>query len=766
MIYFGMRKNLPLLRTRLLPSARDPILGYGIAVLSTTLALIPAILFSDMAESRLALFAVAIMVSAWAGGTRPGIAATAFALTVSGYYSLAGEHTPTEYRSAIIRLALFVSVALLICWFNAALRAAQEGLRRSESNFRSLVTNAPYGICRCDSRGHLVDANPALVASLGYGSAAELTGLNLSTLYADGQQWFVLADHLRMQEDFQGLVAEWTRKDGSTTAVRLSGRAISDASKNVTFELFTEDITERRALEQQLRQSQKMEAIGRLAGGIAHDFNNLLMVISGYSEFLLDRLGPDPALRGPAREIAGAAERATSLTRQLLAFSRKQMLTPKVLDLNGVVTENLKMLTRLIGEDIDLVMIPGAELGPVKADPGQVEQVILNLAVNARDAMPQGGRLTIETSNVTLDEAYARLHAPVQPGDYTMLAITDTGVGMDGETQSHIFEPFFTTKGTKGTGLGLSTVYGIVKQSGGYIWVYSEPGRGTSFKIYLPHVTAEEVAVVEQPAAVAAPVAAETPEETILVVEDEVNLRRLTRQFLENQGYAVVEAADGAAAVQICVAHQGTIHLLLTDVIMPGMNGRELAHRVSEIRPNIKVMYMSGYTENAIGHNGTLDAGITLLQKPFTLHALKAKVREVLDQTTLPQEVAMSARAVLNPNTRVAREKVPPFRAQRFNLHLPLRYREVGEQDWRQGTTANISRSGMLFEAEEVLQPNVQLEINLVLPAEIAGLSPTEVVCRGEVVRAVDLGDSSTSPALAAKILQYHFQHGSRVSEA
>ena len=256
------------------------------------------------------------------------------------------------------------------------------------------------------------------------------------------------------RREFQGLDGEWTRKDGSTTAVRLSGRAISDEKKNVSFEIFTEDVTERRALEQQLRQSQKMEAIGRLAGGIAHDFNNLLMVISGYSEFLLERLGPDPALRGPAKEISTAAERATSLTRQLLAFSRKQMLAPKVLDLNAVVTENLKMLTRLIGEDIDLVMIPGADLGAVKADPGQIEQVILNLAVNARDAMPHGGRLTIETSNVTLDEAYARLHSPVQPGDYTMLAITDTGVGMDSDTQSHIFEPFFTTRDQRAPGLG------------------------------------------------------------------------------------------------------------------------------------------------------------------------------------------------------------------------------------------------------------------------------------------------------------------------
>jgi DNA-binding response OmpR family regulator len=282
----------------------------------------------------------------------------------------------------------------------------------------------------------------------------------------------------------------------------------------------------------------------------------------------------------------------------------------------------------------------------------------------------------------------------------------------------------------------------------------------------MPHVTVDEVAaVIEQPAAqAAAPV--EAARETILVVEDETNLRRLTRQFLENQGYTVVEAPDGAAAVQICVAHQGIIHLMLTDVIMPGMNGRELAQRVAEIRPNMKVLYMSGYTENAIGHNGTLDAGITLLQKPFTLHALKAKVREVLDQTTLPQEVAMSARAGIGSEARVLRDRVPRFRAQRFNLHLPLRYRQVGEQGWRQGTTSNISRSGLLFNAEEVLQPNSQLEINLVLPAEIAGLSPTEVICRGEVVRSMSGEGAETSPSLAAKILQYHFQHGSRVSEA
>jgi PAS domain S-box-containing protein len=683
---------------------------------------------------------------------------------VSAYFSLTAARVPTDYQKAVIHLTLFVLVALLICWFNAALRSAQDGLRRSESNFRSLVTNAPYGICRCDSAGILLDANPALVTILGYRSSSELVGRNLANQYADTQQWFNLADYFRSLKRFNGLAAEWVCKDGSSVIVRLSGRAIRGEGKAIFFELFAEDVTEQRALEQQLRQAQKMEAVGRLAGGIAHDFNNLLMVISGYCEFLLERIGSDVALRGSVQEIANAAGRATSLTRQLLAFSRKQILAPKVLDLNAIVTENLKMLRRVIGEDIDLGMVAGAEIGTVKADPGQIEQVIMNLAVNARDAMPHGGKLTIETANVTRDEEYARLHAPVTPGEYVMLAISDTGMGMDAETQAQIFEPFFTTKGLKGTGLGLSTVYGIIKQSGGYIWVYSEPGKGTSFKVYLPRVSATGEAIVAEPSVTNAKL--EPAQGTILLVEDESNVRQLAREYLENQGYTVLEAAGGAAAIEISNAHPGPIHLLLTDVIMPGMNGRELAQRVSEIRPNMKVLYMSGYTENAIGHNGTLDAGITLLQKPFTLHALKAKVREVLDQTTLPQEVAMSARAGIGSEARVLRDRVPRFRAQRFNLHLPLRYRQVGEQGWRQGTTSNISRSGLLFNAEEVLQPNSQLEINLVLPAEIAGLSPTEVICRGEVVRSVSGEGAETSPSLAAKILQYHFQHGSRVSEA
>ncbi|MGA2919559.1 MAG: ATP-binding protein [Candidatus Sulfotelmatobacter sp.] len=756
-----MRVTLPLLRIQ---PARAPILRYGVAVLSTTLALIPAVLLPNVTESRLAVFAVAVMVSAWYGGWKPGLVATSFALTVSAYFSFSGERTPAQFRSTMMRLALFVVLAALICWFNAALRATQEGLRRSEMNFRSLVTNAPYGICRCDSAGQLLNVNPALVAMLGYTSAKELVGQHLGALYPDSHQWFELADYLRAGAPFNGLIAEWKRRDGVGTVVRVSGRAVSFADNERAFELFAEDVTERRALEQQLQQSQKMEAVGRLAGGIAHDFNNLLMVISGYSEFLLDRLGPDPALRGPAQEIAGASQRASSLTRQLLAFSRKQMLAPKILDLNEVVTENLKLLTRVIGEDIDLVMVPAAVLGSVRADAGQIDQVIMNLAVNARDAMPTGGKLTIETSNVSLDEEYARFHAPLRPGDYVMLSISDTGQGMDSETQSHIFEPFFTTKGTKGTGLGLSTVYGIVKQSGGYIWVSSEAGKGTTFKIYFPRV-AERAETVAQVVSSEEAVLTEPGTETILLAEDEANLRYLARQFLEKQGYKVIEAADGAAAMQIAVAHEGVIHLLLTDVIMPGMNGRELAQRISEIRPQTKVLYMSGYTENVIGHDGTLDAGVSLLQKPFTLRDLKSKVREVLDSTPVLREVDMPVQTARSSARQRSEESVLS-RAPRFQLHLPLKYRLLDEEKWHDGETRNISRSGLLFQAEDLLQPNVQLEINLVLPAEIAGLSPTEVVCRGQIVRTVKSAGEEMHPALAAKILQYHFQHGTQIPRA
>jgi CheY-like chemotaxis protein len=383
----------------------------------------------------------------------------------------------------------------------------------------------------------------------------------------------------------------------------------------------------------------------------------------------------------------------------------------------------------------------------------------MNLAVNGRDAMPQGGKLTIETANVALDDSFARTHTPLIAGDYVMLAISDTGIGMDNETQTRIFEPFFTTKGAKGTGLGLSTVYGIVKQSGGFIFVDSQPQRGTAFRAYFPRVDGREEAVAAQDS-LGLPRASHG-QETILLVEDENNLRRLARQYLENQGYKILEAEDGAAALQIVDGHKGVIDLLLTDVIMPGMNGRELAVHITKLLPEVRVLYMSGYTENAVGHDGTLDVGINLLQKPFSLPALKDRVREVLDSEPIPLEVAMQSQG-----SSVLEKKIPPFRARRFNLQLPLRYRPLGEKSWRPGTTENISRSGLLFQAQELLYPNAQLEISLVLPAEIAGLAATEVICRGEIVRSVEAHGQSVNPALAAKILQYHFQHGSYVGEA
>jgi len=394
----------------------------------------------------------------------------------------------------------------------------------------------------------------------------------------------------------------------------------------------TEQVLSRRRLqetEDQLRQSQKLESVGMLAGGIAHDFNNLLTVITGYSELTLKGLDKADPLVHNVEEIKTAAERAASLTRQLLAFSRKQVLQPKVLDLNSIILNIEKMLGRLVGEDMELRSLPGVGLGQVKADPGQIEQVVLNLVVNARDAMPNGGKITLETANIHLDEAYARRHIAVQPGWYAMLAVTDTGHGMDAKTQKYIFEPFFTTKEQgKGTGLGLSTVYGIVKQSGGNIWVYSEVGVGTSFKIYLPlvdeHVTGPEAGPGRPEGALGT--------ETILVAEDEEMVRHLARESLMKNGYTVLEAADGGEALLIAQQHQGPIHLLLTDVVMPRMSGKELAEQVVKLRPDTRVLYMSGYTDQAIVHHGILDRDIAFIGKPFTPNALVLKIVAVLQQ--------------------------------------------------------------------------------------------------------------------------------------
>jgi PAS domain S-box-containing protein len=388
-----------------------------------------------------------------------------------------------------------------------------------------------------------------------------------------------------------------------------------------------------RQSEEQLRQAQKMEAVGKLAGGVAHDFNNLLTVINGHIDLSLRRLGQDDPLYRKLETIREAGERAASLTRQLLAFSRKQIMQPKVLNLNHVIFETNKMLQRLIGEDIHLFTGLMPDLGKVKADPGQIEQVLMNLSVNARDAMPKGGKLTIETANVYIDEEYANRHLSVGPGWYVMLAVSDTGCGMDAQTRERIFEPFFTTKEVgKGTGLGLSTVYGIVKQSGGNIWVYSEIGSGTTFKIYLPCVdrpTEESQASTD---AVKAPVGTET----VLLVEDEEMVRSMTREILQESGYQVLEAKHGHEALLVAERHHGPIHLMLSDVVMPQMSGRELAERLSPRRKEMKVLYMSGYTDDAIVHQGVLDEGMAFIEKPFTPNALAHKLREVL---SAPAEV-------------------------------------------------------------------------------------------------------------------------------
>jgi len=388
------------------------------------------------------------------------------------------------------------------------------------------------------------------------------------------------------------------------------------------------DVTARRQLEDQLRQAQKMEAVGQLAGGIAHDFNNLLTAILGCTQLLLHATPPEDARREDVEEIKNAGLRAAELTRQLLAFSRRQVLAPKLLDMNSVVANMDKMLRRLIGEDVALVTELAADLGPVNADPGQLEQVLLNLAVNARDAMPQGGRLTIATANVVLTEEYAERHHRLPPGQYVLLAVSDTGVGMDEATQKHLFEPFFTTKEVgKGTGLGLATVYGIVKQSGGYIWVYSEPGHGTTVKVYLPRVAG---AAEPLPAAEAAP-ELRRGTETVLLVEDAAPVRTLARKSLENCGYRVLDAADGRAALDLSAHHAGGIDILVTDVVMPGMSGRELAERLAPLRPGMRVLYTSGYTDDAMVHQGVLRSGVAFLQKPFVPESLARKVREVLD---------------------------------------------------------------------------------------------------------------------------------------
>lgn len=421
-----------------------------------------------------------------------------------------------------------------------------------------------------------------------------------------------------------------TRKDGKIIWVSDTAVTVRGSDSHPVMEGIIVDITERKQLETQLQQSRKMEAVGRLAGGIAHDFNNLLTIIKGYTELALNRSAPYPEIRSDIERIENASERAAALVRQLLAFSRKQVLQPKTLDLNSIALNLDKLLRRLMDENIEMITRVDENLGSIKADPAQIEQVIMNLVVNARDAMPKGGRLTLETCNTELDSVYAADHVSVRPGRYVMLAVSDTGTGMDQETVAHIFEPFYTTKESgRGTGLGLSTVYGIVKQSGGYIWVYSEPGSGSTFKVYLPRVDEVVLGVAGEKQLKDS----RRGSETILLVEDEEGVRELAKNVLAAQGYQVLVAGRPDEAIALLQTHKQEIQLLLTDVIMPNMSGRELARRVTAIRADIKVLFMSGYTDNVISAGGMLEEGISFLQKPFTPTVLIHKIREVLNQT-------------------------------------------------------------------------------------------------------------------------------------
>jgi len=606
---------------------------YGISIGAFVLTmLIAAILRRFSISIDLSILVIgALMCSAWFGGRGPGVTA---AILFELVYMILSQPRPATWAAMVLvefnQMVLFLVLVLLV----TAQKSAMNRLREQGAWLRVTLSSIADGVIATGLNGEVNFINPTAAAMTGC-TAPQVAGSPIDKVFQIvNKESNEVLETPTLRVIREGATIE-TRSDvilisRDETRRPIDYRAapiVDDAGKMTGAVLIFRDLTERARLQDQLRQSQKMEAIGRLAGGIAHDFNNLLTVILGYCSLASNRPGIIGDLREDLKEITQAGERASVLVGQLLAFSRKQVLQLRVLDLNEVIIGTRQMLRRVIGEDIVLSSNTRPELGHVLADAGQIEQIILNLAVNARDAMPKGGRITIETENVELDNGYARTHSEVVPGRHVLLAVSDTGLGMDAETQAHIFEPFFTTKEIgKGTGLGLSTVYGIVKQSGGHIWLYSEPGKGTTFKVYFPRVD-EPIGSNKQ---VPAPVESLHGTETVLLAEDEATVRELTGSILERFGYNVLVAASGPEAI-LAARQADNIALLITDVVMPQMSGRELAAALASDAPHMRILYLSGYTENAIVHHGVLDEGVAFLPKPFTPEGLARKVREVLD---------------------------------------------------------------------------------------------------------------------------------------
>ncbi|HTC57479.1 MAG TPA: ATP-binding protein [Candidatus Sulfotelmatobacter sp.] len=542
--------------------------------------------------------------------------------------------TPDEEHLQLIAHATHLA-AVAMEWDRA-----QTELRSAENRYRTLVERLPAVtyIAELGPHGRWHYVSPQIESMLGFSPADWLSDSAnwIDRIHAgDRENVLAVEEHFQKNRDLFQAEYRMFARDGRVLWFRDEAVMLPTAKDQPNLmQGVMYDITERKRLEDQLLHSQKMEAVGLLAGGVAHDFNNLLMLIQAHNERLRGGLGPDAPIQKESLGIEHAVSRAASLTGRLLAFSRKQVLQPQVINLNDVLTEVAKMLERLIDKSIALRVVPGAQLWPVKADPGQVGQLIMNLAVNARDAMPQGGQLVIETTNAEINGAHLRLRDGMQPGRYVTLIVSDTGVGMDSETQAHMFEPFFTTKEPgKGTGLGLPIVYGVVKQTGGWTHVDSKPGQGTKFEIYLPCAEETETKGLASVSGLQADLAAAAKgTETILLVEDESGIRELAGEFLRRQGYMVLHAVDGDEALRIAGGHEDLIHLLVTDMAMPNLGGKELASRLRQVRPQIKVLFMSGYPDHAASADADVGGQTTLLQKPFSLDTLAQKVRTLLDQ--------------------------------------------------------------------------------------------------------------------------------------